>query len=202
MDQAGYVTVKDRDGITGIIENIPRGMAGDEEQVMVRLEDERVVLVPIDHLVLLDDGNYTLSSRLADFSSQERRTREMESDARVVPVYEEELHIGKRTVERGKVRVTKVVREHEEVVEETLLQERVEVTRVPINEMIDAPVSIRYEGDTMIIPMLEEVLVVEKRLMLKEELHITKQQSEIREPQTVTLRSEEATVERLDSTDT
>lgn len=31
---------------------------------------------------------------------------------------------------------------------------------------------IRTEGDVTIVPVLEEVLVVEKRLVLKEELHI------------------------------
>jgi stress response protein YsnF len=42
------------------------------------------------------------------------------------------------------------------------------------------------------------VLVVEKRLMLKEELHITKGEIETYKPQRVTLRTEEAVVERVD----
>ena len=43
---------------------------------------------------------------------------------------------------------------------------------------------------------MEEVLVVEKRLMLKEEIRLTMQKGEFREPQTVTLRSEEVSIER------
>jgi hypothetical protein len=45
--------------------------------------------------------------------------------------------------------------------------------------------------------VLEEVLVVEKRLMLKEELHITQHQDELRQPQHIVLRSEDITVERI-----
>jgi len=52
----------------------------------------------------------------------------------------------------------------------------------------------RYEGDTMIIPILEEVLVVEKRLLLREEIRITRRQSVVRDPQEYILRREEATV--------
>ena len=49
----------------------------------------------------------------------------------------------------------------------------------------------------MIVPILEEVLVVEKRLMLKEELHIRRRQVEESQPQRIVLRTEEATVERV-----
>jgi len=49
----------------------------------------------------------------------------------------------------------------------------------------------------MIIPVLEEVLVVEKRLMLKEEIHITQHNEEFHRPQHIVLRTEDITVERL-----
>jgi hypothetical protein len=58
---------------------------------------------------------------------------------------------------------------------------------VPINRVVDAPVPVAHVGNTMIISLLEEVLVVEKRLMLKEELHITKGEIETYKPQRVTL---------------
>jgi stress response protein YsnF len=56
----------------------------------------------------------------------------------------------------------------------------------------------RYEGDTLIIPVIEEVLVVEKKLLLKEEVHITKYVGETQQEKTVTLRSEEVSVERTE----
>jgi len=72
------------------------------------------------------------------------------------------------------------------------------VERVPVHREVSEPVVVRYEGETMVIPLLEEVLVVEKRLMLKEELRVTKIRREVRSPQRVTVRSEEAVIERLD----
>jgi uncharacterized protein (TIGR02271 family) len=52
----------------------------------------------------------------------------------------------------------------------------------------------------MIVPIMEEVLVIEKRLVLKEELYIRKRRVETHRPQQVRLRSEEARVERLEAT--
>ena len=72
---------------------------------------------------------------------------------------------------------------------------------MPINRVVDAPVPVRHVGNTMIISLLEEVVVVEKRLMLKEELHITKGEIETYKPQRVTLRTEEAVVERVGDDD-
>jgi len=91
------------------------------------------------------------------------------------------------------------VREGEEIVDEPLLREEVSVERVPVNRVVDRPVPVRHEGDVMIVPVLEEVLYVEKRLLLKEELRISKRRVEEHAPQRVVLRKEEVIVERIDS---
>jgi uncharacterized protein (TIGR02271 family) len=118
-----------------------------------------------------------------------------------IPVHQEELHVGTRTVDTGAgVRITKSVTEHPFEIDEILRHDELSVTHVPIDRIIaaeDAPVS-RYEGETLIVPILEEVLVVERRLRIKEELHITKSQRETRHAETVFLKSEEASVERFD----
>ena len=85
------------------------------------------------------------------------------------------------------------------MVDEPLLREEVNIERVPVNRVVEGPVQVRREGNTLIVPLLEEVLVVEKRLMLKEELHITKRRFETREPRAVTLRTAEANIERVDA---
>ena len=55
----------------------------------------------------------------------------------------------------------------------------------------------------MIIPVLEEVLVIQKRTVLKEELHVTRLRREVHhEPQHVVLRAEEVTVEHFDDSET
>ena len=115
----------------------------------------------------------------------------------VVPVVEEELRVGKRTVETGRVRVTKVVREREEVIDQPLFKTNVVVQRVPVNQYVEQAPSVREEGDTLIIPMVEEVIVVQKRLLVREELRITKQRVETHEPQRVTVRREEVKIDRV-----
>ena len=90
--------------------------------------------------------------------------------------------------------------ERETIVDEPFFRDEVEVERVLIDRVVDAPVPVRYEDDTMIVPIMEEVLVIEKRLVLKEELYIRKRRVETHRPQQVRLRSEEARVERLEAT--
>lgn len=118
-----------------------------------------------------------------------------------VPVHQEELHVGVRTVDTGRgVRVRKTVDEHQQRIEETLMQDEVDVRHVPIDKIValsEAPVS-RYEGDTFIVPILEEILVVEKRLRIKEEIHITRSKRPQRFSETVPVKSETVSVERFD----
>jgi len=113
----------------------------------------------------------------------------------------EELDVQKRLVETGKVRITKVVHERETLVDEPLFHDKVAITRVPMQRVVDGPVPVREENGTTIISIVEEVLVVEKRLMLREEIHIRKQRIETHQPQHITLRSEEVRIERVPSVD-
>lgn len=118
-----------------------------------------------------------------------------------IPVHQEELHVGIRTVDTGHgVRVRKTVDEHEQRVEETLMHDEIDVRHVPVDKIValsEAPAS-RYEGDTFIVPILEEILVVEKRLRIKEEIHITRSTRPQRFSETVSLKSETVSVERFD----
>ena len=113
----------------------------------------------------------------------------------VIPVLREELKVSKREVETGRVVVHKTVSERDESVEMLLRQTDVSVERVPIGRTVtEAPAS-REEGDVLIIPVLEEVLVVEKRLILKEELHIRKTTTERTAHEVVRLRTETVQIE-------
>ena len=100
------------------------------------------------------------------------------------------------------MRVVKRVVERQETVDQPLLREEVTVEHVPINQVVEQAAPVRYEGDTTIIPLYEEVLVFEKRLMLVEEVRVTRRQTERRDPQTVTLRREEVVIERNNSGET
>jgi stress response protein YsnF len=201
--------VLDRDGVRGTIDATTQELEHAQRQVLVQLEDGRRVLVPTDEMHLESDGSFTLPFSLSELiQAAERRgvvaprrepAEAVAEDAPVVvPVAEERLDVRKHVVEGGGVRVHKTVREREEVVDEPLMREEVSVRRVPVGRVVDGPVPVRHVGNTLIVSLLEEVLVVEKRLMLKEELHITKEEVETRKPQGVRLRSEEAFVERVD----
>lgn len=119
-----------------------------------------------------------------------------------IPLYEEVLSVGKRAVETGRVRVTTEVRERQETVEQDLDTETVEILRVPVGRPVEAAPETRREGDVLIVPVLEEELVVTKRLVLKEELHIRKRTTRRTERVAATLRSEEASVVREDASPT
>lgn len=180
------------DGLAGIIADQQNSPSTDH--VVVELDNGARVMVPRSLLKKQNDNNYLVPISFRDVRSA---AHAQITEATVIPVVAEELDITKRTVETGKVRIRKTVREHEETVDEPLLQEEVHVERVPVHQVIEQPLKVRYEGNTMIIPVFEEVLVVEKRLMLKEELHVTKHQTTHHEPQQITVRHEEVNVERL-----
>lgn len=171
----------------------------DISQVEIRLDNGQQLLVPTEMLVRQQDGSYYLSLSPLEVEQFGRRDADS-SKTLVVPVIVEELEVQKRIVETGKVRITKIVHERETIVDEPFLRDEVEVERVLIDRVVDAPVPVRYEDDTMIVPIMEEVLVIEKRLVLKEELYIRKRRVETHRPQQVRLRSEEARVERLEAT--
>ncbi len=117
----------------------------------------------------------------------------------VIPVIDEKIVVTKKTVETGKVRITKKRIEQEGTLQVPLTKEVVQVERVPVNRFVDTVPQIRYEGEVMIVPVVEEVAVVEKRIRLVEELRITKQQVQTQESQQITLLKEEVTVERVAS---
>jgi uncharacterized protein (TIGR02271 family) len=126
-------------------------------------------------------------------------------DPLVVPVIAEQLAVGTRTVDTGRgVRVHKTVVEQPVTIDERLARDEVEVRHVPIDRIValdEAPAN-RYEGDTLIVPILEEVLVVERRVRIKEELHITRIRREDHHQEEIVLKAEQVRVERFDESGT
>ncbi len=114
----------------------------------------------------------------------------------VIPVIREEIEICKRKFTTGTVRVRKVVHEREEFVDKPVIHRKAEIERVAINQIVEAPPPIRQEGETTIYSIVEEVLVVIKQFVLKEEIRITQRISESPCRQKITLRTEEVVVNR------
>ena len=115
----------------------------------------------------------------------------------VIPVLKEEVEVHKELRRTGTVRVSKTVREREEVVHDTLVSETVAVERVPVDQIVDRPPPIRTEGDITIIPVTKEELIVTKQWRVIEELRLTKRRSVSDYRENVTIHTEEVRVERV-----
>lgn len=113
----------------------------------------------------------------------------------VIPVVEETAEVVKRPVERGSVRVSKVVTERVETIDTSTLEDEIEIEHVARNTWLEKPAEARHEGDTLIVPVMEEVTVVEKRILLREELYIRRKQVHKPASEEVRLRREEVRVE-------
>jgi stress response protein YsnF len=115
----------------------------------------------------------------------------------VVPLVEETASVQTRQVVTGRVRVQMVTDTVEELAQADVRHETLEVTRVPIDRVVETAPETRTEGDVTIVPVVEEMVVVEKRLVLKEELHLRRRVETETVEVPVTLRKQRAVVERL-----
>jgi uncharacterized protein (TIGR02271 family) len=120
-----------------------------------------------------------------------------ETERDVLRLVAEEASVSKRTVEKGRVRVTTVTHTRDHQVDELLALTSVEVERIPVGRVIDAIPPVRQEAGLTIVPVVEETVVVDRRLVLKEELHIRRRQTTERFQQTVPLRYQTAHVTRI-----
>ena len=114
----------------------------------------------------------------------------------IIPLYEESLSVARRKVERGRYRIDVRVVERDQSVEQTLERQDVEVERIAVGRVVETAPEIRQEGDVMIIPIVEEEVVLVTRLVLREEIHIRKKTTQRTEQFTVKLRSERAEITR------
>ncbi len=169
-----------------------------EQHVTVRLASGAEAHVPRRLLVRQEDDTYHLQGAFEDFTEgalPQNTSDDVVEEARV-PLVEETAHVRKVKKETGHVRIRTHVRTRTERIEASLERHEVDIERVPVDAVIDAPASIRHEGNTTIIPVMEERLVVTKQLVLTEEVHVRPRRSTRPTVQDVTLRSEEADIQR------
>jgi stress response protein YsnF len=208
--------VIDENGLQGVVVEGDDGSPSTDNRLLVHFENGQEVFVPSRMLIHNEDGRYYLpiniEALLAEQGMDERYhlldnatgklTQEVTNEqAIVLPVIEEKVRVETHPQLSGTVEIRKTVHERTEVVDLPLHSQEVEVNRVAINRFVDAPVPLRYDGDTMIISLLEEVLVVEKRLLLREEVHVKTVRKELHNPQEVLLREEHVDVVRTPGPD-
>jgi len=122
---------------------------------------------------------------------QEQRPQDLR-----IPLHVEEISVSRREIKKANVQVALVTETREQLLDEELTHVRVEIERVPIDRTIEAVPPIRQEGDITIIPVVEEIVVVERRLVLKEEVRVRRVSTKEQHQETVVLRQQEAVVTR------
>jgi stress response protein YsnF len=113
-----------------------------------------------------------------------------------LPVIEEHIDVGTRLEEAGAVRVRVVVEDVDEDVELPCASEHVRVDRVAVGRPAHERQSVWMDGDAVVVPIYEEVLIVKRRLMLKEEIRLTTERSVHVDRASFPVRRERAVVER------
>lgn len=121
-----------------------------------------------------------------------------EKDISTVPLAAETAHVEKRFRTTGRVQVKTRVETEKRTLTAELEGEEVEIERVPRNEPVATVPEIRVEDGVTIIPLVEEQLVVEKRLVLVEEVRLQRVRTKETATVPVELRAEKADVERVE----
>ncbi|MDB5819460.1 MAG: hypothetical protein JWQ11_3100 [Rhizobacter sp.] len=114
----------------------------------------------------------------------------------VVALMQETLEVNRTQQETGALRVRVLVDQSMAQAANDTAIDAVTSTRVPRGLYVEARREPWNDGDVLVVPIYEEVMVCERRLMLKEEVHITRHTTRTSEPLEVPLRRERAVIER------
>jgi uncharacterized protein (TIGR02271 family) len=193
-DSSAPVRVVGRGGLTGtLVDPLPKNPS--DRPVRIELDNGRLIQVAASLLRSQSSGTLEVDLGPEDLRIEAEPAPEQ---SRVIPVLAEELQVGRQAVPVGGVRVHRLTHEHEEVVDMPLTREHVDVRRVLINREVDGPLPVRREGETTVIPIVEEVLMIGKKFVLKEEVHVTRTVRKERHQERVTVRRQESAIERFD----
>jgi uncharacterized protein (TIGR02271 family) len=121
-------------------------------------------------------------------------------DHLTLPVHEEVIDPVISEVESGRLRIRKRV---EEVPVDLLVDadhDEVTVERIAVDRPVDTAPEPWQEGETLVIPVMEEVVVTETRLVVREEIRITRRRVSDQIPIQDTVRREVVEIEEADQT--
>ncbi len=162
-----------------------------EPWTSLRLPSGHELLVPTEAIEVRDDEFY-LPVALEDLGLELTGSPE----SVVIPVIADELEIIHHTVETERVKVKTTLELHDALIDERLRSDLVEVERVRIDREVGGPQPVRQEGDLTIIPIVEEVLVVQKRFVLKEEVRVRRRRVDLPHQETMKVRRQRVEIVR------
>ena len=151
--------------------------------------------IPVSAIERLDgDRLYLSAAGAAAMLAEGTREPAANGEARL-PLVEERLEVDARQVDLGEIRVHKTVEEVDEVWREPLTHEEVQVERIRVNRPVAAPEERRQEGEWLVIPIMEETIVIRKQLVVVEEIRIRKHRVTEQREGHETVRRERASIE-------
>ena len=121
---------------------------------------------------------------------------------RTIPLWQERLDVTKVDAVTDQLRVSTHVDTREVLVEGDVERTNLTVDRIAVDREVTAAPEPRQDGDTLIVSVVEERLVIEKRLFVIEELRITRTSTTQHVAIPETVRTMRATVERADQSST
>jgi stress response protein YsnF len=136
-------------------------------------------------------------SRHSDLPIRGAQSKRNKSSEVKVPVHAEEAVIHTQLRERGRVRISKNHEKDNVVVMAQAVSRDVVVERVSVDRFVDEPTGIRREGETLVIPVFEEVPVVVMKTKLKEEVRVTTRTTTQSRRTPVAIRRETVTIDRI-----
>ena len=119
-------------------------------------------------------------------------------DERSIPLYQEQVSVLKQDVISDRLRVTTSVEERAVLIEETVERGALQVERIAVERPVTEAPAPRQDGDTLVLCVVEERLIVEKRLFVIEEVRITRTATVEHVAISETVRTMRATVAHAD----
>jgi uncharacterized protein (TIGR02271 family) len=129
---------------------------------------------------------------------EEKSNTNKKDEKAIISIHEEKMHLSKEVVEKRKITIHKKVNTETVSHDVPLLHDHVQIEHIPVNKEVTEIPKIRETGNVTIIPIIEEVAVITKKIMLVKEIHITKEQIETLEHIETALRSESVTIDKKD----
>ena len=166
----------------------------------VKLSNGKQITVPSSNLELQDDGNFYLREEQPRAMAQPESVPQPDSVQRsserhVAPERHSDVDSSPSKQHQANIDAP-VSGENYADPGTSLFKEDVDLERVPINRVLEAPADVRIENGVTIIPVMEEIMIVTKQLVLKEEIRITRCREQSHYHETVSLRAEEVEVRR------
>lgn len=143
--------------------------AGPGEEEVLRVPREMIERVERDTIYL--NAERRAVPRASSAVAATHRLK-MGSSGMTMRAHEEVVEVTPRVVERGYLSIKKKVGEYLDEQTVRLSHDEVQVEHVPVDEIVPDYIAPYMDGDVYVVPVIEEEVVIQRRLRLKEEIRV------------------------------